>query len=143
MEETMRFLLALQSSSKVFVLLRDAKAGGDTEVEFSDGEETLRLKPAPWNEHIVRVNAPGTLSDIEEEHLSFFFYRCVLCCPVDFPAGRVTVTVYIDGAPLGKAHLQYYSITEEVVSQLERMMDPVDFMCQVPLQFQIMLSPPK
>lgn len=58
-----------------------------------------------------------------------------MCCLADFPAGRVTVTVYIDGGPLSKAHLEYYSITEEVASLLERMMDPVDFMCQVPLQF--------
>lgn len=44
------------------------------------------------------------------------------------------MTVYIDGGPLSKAHLEYFSITEEVASLLERMMDPVDFMCQVPLQ---------
>lgn len=43
------------------------------------------------------------------------------------------MTVYIDGGPLSKAHLEYYSITEEVAALLERMMDPVDFMCQVPM----------
>lgn len=138
--ETMFFPIAWQSSSEVFVLLRDTKAGTDTEIEFSDGEETQRLKFAPWNEHILCVNAPGTLCDIERNHFTFFFSTCYVfvCHLVDFPAGRVTVTVYIAGSPLSKAHLEYYSIAEEVASQLERMMDPVIFMCQVPLQlFQI------
>lgn len=134
MNETVFFLVARQSSSKVFVLLRDTKAGGDTEVEFSDGKETLRLKPAPWNEHIVCVNTPGKLWVTLREAIFFLLsqmWYVFVCCLEDFPAGRVTVTVYIDGGPLSKSHLDYYSIAEEVGSLLERMMDPVDFMCQV------------
>lgn len=46
----------------MFVLLKDVKAGSDTEVEFSNGEETLRLKPVPLNERVLCVNTPGTRS---------------------------------------------------------------------------------
>lgn len=46
----------------------------------------------------------------------------------------MTVTVYMDGGQQSEAHLDYYSITEEVASMLETMMDPVEFMCQVPMQ---------
>lgn len=49
----------------------------------------------------------------------------------DFPAGNVSMTVYNDGVPLGKAQLQYYSNMEEITSLLSRVADPVDFMCQV------------
>lgn len=44
----------------MFVLLRDAEAGSDTEVEFSDENQTLRLKPVRWNERVLCVNTPGT-----------------------------------------------------------------------------------
>lgn len=44
----------------MFVLLRDVEAGGDTEVEFSDKNQTLRLKPVRWNERVLCVNTPGT-----------------------------------------------------------------------------------
>lgn len=46
----------------MFVLLRDAEAGCDTEAEFSNGEQTLRIKPALWNERVLHINTPGTQS---------------------------------------------------------------------------------
>lgn len=53
------------------------------------------------------------------------------CFLSDFPAGRVKVTVYSDGAPLSRAEVQYYSNVEAMSSLLEGAADPVDFMCQV------------
>lgn len=47
----------------MFVLLRDAEAGSDTEVEFSDENQTLRLKPVRWNERVLCVNTPGAWND--------------------------------------------------------------------------------
>ncbi|KAK9524644.1 hypothetical protein VZT92_017019 [Zoarces viviparus] len=94
------------SSTEVFILLKNESAGSDAEVEFTGASQTLRVKPACWNERILCVNAP------------------------DFPAGNVSVTVYSSGVPLSKAQLQYYSNMEEITSLLARAADPVDFMCQ-------------
>ncbi|XP_075968423.1 B-cell scaffold protein with ankyrin repeats-like [Anarhichas minor] len=95
-----------RSSTEVFILLKNESAGSDAEVEFTGENQTLRVKPACWNERILCVNAP------------------------DFPAGNVSVTVYSSGVPLSKAQLQYYSNMEEITSLLARAADPVDFMCQ-------------
>ncbi|XP_036967807.1 B-cell scaffold protein with ankyrin repeats-like isoform X1 [Acanthopagrus latus] len=95
-----------QSSTEVFILLRNEAAGSDAKVEFTGENQMLRVKPARWNERILCVNAP------------------------DFPAGNVKVTVYSNGVPLSKAQLQYYSNMEEVSCLLARAVDPVDFMCQ-------------
>ncbi|CAJ1086366.1 B-cell scaffold protein with ankyrin repeats-like isoform X2 [Xyrichtys novacula] len=91
---------------EVFILLKNEAAGSDAEVEFSGENQTVRVKPARWNEHILCINAP------------------------DFPAGKVEVTVYSNGAPLSRAHLQYYTTMEEITSLLSKAADPVDFMCQ-------------
>ncbi|XP_059210396.1 B-cell scaffold protein with ankyrin repeats-like [Centropristis striata] len=94
------------SFMEVFILLKNQSAGRDAEVEFTCENQTLKVKPVCWNEHILCVNAP------------------------DFPAGNVSVTVYSHGVPLNKAHLQYYSNMEEITCLLARAADPVDFMCQ-------------
>ncbi|XP_034425380.1 B-cell scaffold protein with ankyrin repeats-like [Hippoglossus hippoglossus] len=94
------------TSMEVFILLENEAPGGDTEVEFAGENQTLRVKPVHWNDRTLCVNAP------------------------DFPAGNVGVTVYINGVPLSKAQLQYYSSMEEIACLLSRAADPVDFMCQ-------------
>ncbi|XP_044039154.1 B-cell scaffold protein with ankyrin repeats-like isoform X2 [Siniperca chuatsi] len=95
-----------RSSIEVFILLKNEAAGRDAEVEFTGENQTLRVKPVRWNERILCVNAP------------------------EFPAGNVRVTVYSNGVPLSKTHLQYYSNMEEITCLLARAADPVDFMCQ-------------
>ncbi|XP_060951811.1 B-cell scaffold protein with ankyrin repeats-like [Limanda limanda] len=94
------------TSTEVFILLENEAPGGDTEVEFAGECQALRVKPVHWNDRALCVNAP------------------------DFPAGNVSVTVYINGVPLSKAQLQYYSNMEEIACLLSRVADPVDFMCQ-------------
>nr|XP_020513366.1 B-cell scaffold protein with ankyrin repeats isoform X3 [Labrus bergylta] len=94
------------SSMEVFILLKNEAAGSDTEVEFTGENQTVRVKPVRWNEQILCINAP------------------------DFPGGNVGVTVYINGVPLSKAQLQYYTNMEEITCLLARAADPVDFMCQ-------------
>ncbi|XP_060887785.1 B-cell scaffold protein with ankyrin repeats-like [Labrus mixtus] len=94
------------SSMEVFILLKNGAAGSDTEVEFTGENQTVRVKPVRWNEQILCINAP------------------------DFPGGNVGVTVYINGVPLSKAQLQYYTNMEEITCLLARAADPVDFMCQ-------------
>ncbi|KAF7669014.1 hypothetical protein LDENG_00264050 [Lucifuga dentata] len=95
-----------RSSTEVFILLIDEMAGNDTEIEFSNDSQIVRVKPVRWNELMLSVNAP------------------------DFPAGNVNVTLYSDGVPLSKAMLQYYSTMEEIAYLLSRVADPVNFMCQ-------------
>ncbi|XP_068444432.1 B-cell scaffold protein with ankyrin repeats-like [Clinocottus analis] len=95
-----------RSSTEVFILLKNELVGSDAEVEFTCENQTLRVKPACWNERTLCVEAP------------------------DFPAGNVRLTVYSGAVPLSKAQLQYYSNMEEVASLLARAADPVDFMCQ-------------
>ncbi|KAM7377438.1 hypothetical protein PAMA_013969 [Pampus argenteus] len=95
-----------RSSAEVFILLKNDATGSESEVEFTGENQMLRVKPVCWNDRILCVNAP------------------------DFPAGYVSMTVYNDGAPLGKAQLQYYSNMEEITCLLSRVADPVDFMCQ-------------
>lgn len=43
----------------MFILLRNEAAGSDAKVEFTGENQMLRVKPARWNERILRVNAPG------------------------------------------------------------------------------------
>ncbi|XP_067436838.1 B-cell scaffold protein with ankyrin repeats-like isoform X2 [Thunnus thynnus] len=93
-------------SEEVFILLKNYTTGNESEVEFAGENQMLRVKPVRWNDQILCVNAP------------------------DFPAGNVSMTVYNDGVPLGKAQLQYYSNMEEITCLLSRVADPVDFMCQ-------------
>uniref|UniRef100_A0A672ZLS2 B-cell scaffold protein with ankyrin repeats n=1 Tax=Sphaeramia orbicularis TaxID=375764 RepID=A0A672ZLS2_9TELE len=100
-------LSLLQSSTEVFILLRNEAAGVNTEVEFTGGIQVIRVKPTHWGNRILCVDAP------------------------DFPAGSVKVTVFSDGVPLSKAQLSYYSNMEELTCILSRVADPVDFMCQV------------
>lgn len=53
-------LLSLwQSSTEVFILLKNESAGSDAEVEFAGEKRMLRVKPEFWNERILCVNAPG------------------------------------------------------------------------------------
>nr|XP_046237555.1 B-cell scaffold protein with ankyrin repeats-like [Scatophagus argus] len=94
------------SSMEVFILLKNEAAGSNAEVEFTGGNQTVRVKPVRWNERILCVDVP------------------------DFPAGNVSVNVYNNGVPLSKAQLQYYSKMEEITCLLARAADPVDFMCQ-------------
>ncbi|XP_029382723.1 B-cell scaffold protein with ankyrin repeats isoform X2 [Echeneis naucrates] len=94
------------TSVDVFILLKNDVLSGDAEVEFTDENQTLRVKPVYWNDRILCVKSP------------------------DFPAGNVSVTVYSDREPLSKARLQYYSSMEEIHRLLSTVADPVDFMCQ-------------
>uniref|UniRef100_A0A4W5RAA4 B cell scaffold protein with ankyrin repeats 1 n=1 Tax=Hucho hucho TaxID=62062 RepID=A0A4W5RAA4_9TELE len=91
---------------EVFILLKDAVASKDAEVEFSRSKQRVRVKPVHWNKHTLYVNA------------------------ADFQVGSVGVTLYCSGVAMGKAHLQYYSSMEEMARLLTRVADPVDFMCQ-------------
>lgn len=133
-----------QSSTEVFILLRNEAAGSDAEVEFTGENQMLRVKPARWNERILCVNAPGEQNKKKQrvcgqhntkhnEICSPESWLCSfrICFIADFPAGNVKVTVYSNGVPLSKAQLQYYSHMEEVSCLLARAVDPVDFMCQV------------
>ncbi|XP_075999952.1 B-cell scaffold protein with ankyrin repeats-like isoform X2 [Genypterus blacodes] len=93
-------------SMEVFILLKDETLGNDTEIEFSNDSQMLRVKPFLWNELTLCVNAP------------------------DFPPGIVSVTLFSDGVPLSKTQLHYYSTMEETADLLLMAADPVDFMCQ-------------
>uniref|UniRef100_A0A3P8YH28 B-cell scaffold protein with ankyrin repeats n=1 Tax=Esox lucius TaxID=8010 RepID=A0A3P8YH28_ESOLU len=90
----------------VYILFKDTVAGEDAEVVFTGIKSTMRVKPVHWNEHVLCVSA------------------------ADFPAGSVELTLYCSGVAIGKANLQYYSVTEEISCLLTRVADPVLFMCQ-------------
>ncbi|XP_023822149.1 B-cell scaffold protein with ankyrin repeats isoform X1 [Oryzias latipes] len=94
------------SSVDLFVLLRSQTVGSDCELEFSNGDQSMRVRPVCWNERILCVGAP------------------------DFPAGTVSVTVYSGRKSLCTAQLQYYTNMEELTCLLSKVADPVDFMCQ-------------
>uniref|UniRef100_A0A3P9HR53 DBB domain-containing protein n=1 Tax=Oryzias latipes TaxID=8090 RepID=A0A3P9HR53_ORYLA len=94
------------SSVDLFVLLRSQTVDSDCELEFSNGDQSMRVRPICWNERILCVCAP------------------------DFPAGTVSVTVYSGRKSLCTAQLQYYTNMEELTCLLSKVTDPVDFMCQ-------------
>ncbi|KAF6738254.1 B-cell scaffold protein with ankyrin repeats [Oryzias melastigma] len=97
---------ASKSSVELHVLLRSQTVDSDCEVEFSNGDQSMRVRPVCWNERILCVGAP------------------------DFPAGNVSVTVYSGRKSLGSAQLQYHTNMEELTCLLSKVADPVDFMCQ-------------
>ncbi|KAM6908931.1 B-cell scaffold protein with ankyrin repeats-like, partial [Xenentodon cancila] len=98
--------VACGSSTEVFVLLKNEPAVCDCEVEFSTETQTVRVKPARWNEHILCASAP------------------------DFPAGKVKMKVYSGGKPVISTQLQYHTSMEELTRLLSKVADPVAFMCQ-------------
>lgn len=49
----------LQSFTEVFILLRDDATSRDSEVEFTDDNQMMRVKPVRWNDRTLCVNAPG------------------------------------------------------------------------------------
>ncbi|XP_030634987.1 B-cell scaffold protein with ankyrin repeats-like [Chanos chanos] len=106
------FLLVLPSRvscenpGEIFILLREAVASKDAEVEFSSTEQRVKMKPVNWNDFILSVNA------------------------ADFPPGNITVTLYCGGVVKGKARVQYYNTMGEITRLLKQAADPVDFMCQ-------------
>uniref|UniRef100_A0A673N2S3 DBB domain-containing protein n=1 Tax=Sinocyclocheilus rhinocerous TaxID=307959 RepID=A0A673N2S3_9TELE len=91
----------------IFILLQEAIASKDAEVEFSGNKQRVRVKPVNWNESTLKVTAP------------------------DFTAGHVIVTLYSKGLVKGNACLQYYTIMEDIAHFLQQAADPVKFMCQV------------
>uniref|UniRef100_A0A673N2L7 DBB domain-containing protein n=1 Tax=Sinocyclocheilus rhinocerous TaxID=307959 RepID=A0A673N2L7_9TELE len=91
---------------EIFILLQEAIASKDAEVEFSGNKQRVRVKPVNWNESTLKVTAP------------------------DFTAGHVIVTLYSKGLVKGNACLQYYTIMEDIAHFLQQAADPVKFMCQ-------------
>uniref|UniRef100_A0A673N2S9 DBB domain-containing protein n=1 Tax=Sinocyclocheilus rhinocerous TaxID=307959 RepID=A0A673N2S9_9TELE len=96
-----------QNPMEIFILLQEAIASKDAEVEFSGNKQRVRVKPVNWNESTLKVTAP------------------------DFTAGHVIVTLYSKGLVKGNACLQYYTIMEDIAHFLQQAADPVKFMCQV------------
>uniref|UniRef100_A0A9J7WWY1 DBB domain-containing protein n=2 Tax=Cyprinus carpio TaxID=7962 RepID=A0A9J7WWY1_CYPCA len=95
-----------ENPMEIFILLQEAMASKDAEVEFSGNKQRVRVKPVNWNESTLKVNAPG------------------------FTAGHVIVTLYSKGLVKGSACLQYYTIMEDIAHFLQQAVDPVKFMCQ-------------
>uniref|UniRef100_A0A3Q2E8K0 DBB domain-containing protein n=1 Tax=Cyprinodon variegatus TaxID=28743 RepID=A0A3Q2E8K0_CYPVA len=110
---TLLYCLVWQSSSEVFILLKNNSAGSECEVEFKAERQIVRVKPARWSDQILCVRTPA-----------------------DFAAGDVRVTLYSCGKFLASSKLQYYTRIEELNSLLSSVADPVEFMFQVnPLIF--------
>ncbi|XP_058249774.1 B-cell scaffold protein with ankyrin repeats-like [Hemibagrus wyckioides] len=95
-----------EKPGEVFLLLRQAIAGKDLEVEFSRNKQKVRVKPTNWNESTLSVTA------------------------AEFPAGNVAVTLYCGGVMKGSTHLQYYNTMGEISRLLKQAADPMNFMCQ-------------
>ncbi|KAF4110764.1 hypothetical protein G5714_007795 [Onychostoma macrolepis] len=95
-----------ENPMEIFILLQEALASKDAEVEFNGNKQRVRVKPVNWNESTLKVTAP------------------------DFTAGHVIVTLYSKGLVKGNACLQYYTIMEDIAHFLQQAADPVKFMCQ-------------
>ncbi|XP_060790643.1 B-cell scaffold protein with ankyrin repeats-like isoform X3 [Neoarius graeffei] len=95
-----------ENPGQVFLLLREAMARKDLEVEFSGNKQKVRVKPVNWNESTLCVTA------------------------AEFPAGNVAVTLYCGGVMKGSTHLHYYSTMGEISRLLKQAADPMSFMCQ-------------
>ncbi|XP_043101877.1 B-cell scaffold protein with ankyrin repeats-like isoform X2 [Puntigrus tetrazona] len=96
-----------ENPKEIFIILQEAMASKEAEVEFSGNKQRVRVKPVNWNESTLKVAVP------------------------DFTAGDVIVTLYSKGLVKGNACLQYYTIMEDIVHSLQQAVDPVKFMCQV------------
>uniref|UniRef100_A0A673N6Q9 Uncharacterized protein n=1 Tax=Sinocyclocheilus rhinocerous TaxID=307959 RepID=A0A673N6Q9_9TELE len=48
-----------QNPMEIFILLQEAIASKDAEVEFSGNKQRVRVKPVNWNESTLKVTAPG------------------------------------------------------------------------------------
>ncbi|KAK3546413.1 hypothetical protein QTP70_026293 [Hemibagrus guttatus] len=95
-----------EKPGEVFLLLRQAIASKDLEVEFSGNKQKVRVKPRNWNESTLSVSA------------------------AEFPAGNVAVTLYCGGVMKGSTHLHYYNTMGEISRLLKQAADPMNFMCQ-------------
>lgn len=49
----------------------------------------------------------------------------------DMPSGEVTLNLYCNESIVCSAIVTYYTEMEEISNYLEKVMDPVHFMCQV------------
>lgn len=49
----------------------------------------------------------------------------------DMPSGEVTLHLYINETIVCSTNVTYYTEMEEISNYLEKVMDPVHFMCQV------------
>ncbi|KAF5900711.1 sorbin and SH3 domain-containing protein 1 isoform X1, partial [Clarias magur] len=76
------------------------------EVEFCCERSTKRVSGTAVNEYIVTVQSP------------------------DMPTGEVTLHLYSNGSILCSTTVTYYTEMEEISNYLEKVMDPVHFMCQ-------------
>ncbi|GAA6065308.1 B-cell scaffold protein with ankyrin repeats isoform X1 [Tachysurus ichikawai] len=95
-----------ENPGEVFLLLRQAIASKDLEVEFSGSKQRVRVKPKNWNESTLSVTA------------------------AELPAGNVAVTLYCEGVVKGSTHLHYYNTMGEIFRLLKQAADPMNFMCQ-------------
>ncbi|XP_060730319.1 B-cell scaffold protein with ankyrin repeats-like [Tachysurus vachellii] len=98
--------VSCENPGEVFLLLRQAIASKDLEVEFSGSKQKVRVKPKNWNESTLSVTA------------------------AEFPAGNVAVTLYCGDVVKGSTHLHYYNTMGEISRLLKQAADPMNFMCQ-------------
>ncbi|KAM9501183.1 B-cell scaffold protein with ankyrin repeats-like isoform 2-T2 [Clarias gariepinus] len=95
-----------ENPGEVFLLLKQAMASKDWEVEFSGSKQKVRVKAVNWNESTLSVTA------------------------AEFPAGSVVVTLYCGGVRKGSTHLHYYNTMGEISRLLKQAAEPMNFMCQ-------------
>ncbi|KAK1791854.1 hypothetical protein P4O66_013840 [Electrophorus voltai] len=88
------------------ILLNRLDSQASMEVEFHCEHSTKRVPGTLVNEYIVRAQSP------------------------DMPSGAVSLHVYSDGSSVCSTTLTYYTEMEEINHYLEKVMDPMRFMCQ-------------
>nr|XP_055026562.1 phosphoinositide 3-kinase adapter protein 1 isoform X2 [Misgurnus anguillicaudatus] len=89
------------------IMMKNLDDEDGLEVEFSSEHSTAKRMPATLvNKCIVTVQSP------------------------DMPAGIVSVTLYKNDSAVCSSTVTYYTEMEEICTYLEKMSDPMQFMCQ-------------
>ncbi|XP_058242807.1 phosphoinositide 3-kinase adapter protein 1 [Hemibagrus wyckioides] len=94
----------------------------------------------PVDIYIITANKLDSLDSIEVEFHSECSTKCVPGTAVneyivtlqspDMPSGEVTLHLYINETIVCSTNVTYYTEMEEISNYLEKVMDPVHFMCQ-------------
>ncbi|XP_066535383.1 phosphoinositide 3-kinase adapter protein 1 isoform X2 [Hoplias malabaricus] len=88
------------------ILAKKLNTQDSVEVEFCCKHSTKRVPAGLVNEYIVTAQSP------------------------DMPAGDVSLNVYTNESVVCSTIITYYTEMEEICSYLEKVMDPIKFMCQ-------------
>ncbi|XP_043919375.1 B-cell scaffold protein with ankyrin repeats [Protopterus annectens] len=99
--------LQCENPGEIFILIRDQGIEAHMmEVEFSSNKEQIRIQPSVWSDQVLYMKA------------------------LDFAAGIVNVKVYSEGIMKYTTDIEYYTAMGEIVRLLNKVTDPIAFMCQ-------------